>query len=96
MNVKTNSIVSSNGNDGVNLIDGAIIPAESKLTVNGNINLTGVSTVGILSATNAVVSGIVTATSFIGNGSQLTNISTVSISKSIALKYILSDPPLRS
>jgi hypothetical protein len=96
MNVKTNSIVSSNGNDGVNLIDGAIIPAGSKLTVNGNINIAGVSTVGILSATNAVVSGIMTATSFIGNGSQLTNIPTVSISKSIALKYILSDPPLRS
>jgi hypothetical protein len=96
MNVKTNSIVSSNGNDDVNLIDGAIIPTWSKLTVNGNINLTGVSTVGILSATNAIVSGVVTATSFIGNGSQLTNISTVSISKSIALKYILSDPPLRS
>jgi hypothetical protein len=42
------------------------------------------------------VSGIVTASTFVGNGSGLTGVQSISSSKSIALKYIISDPPLRS
>jgi hypothetical protein len=86
--IRVDSITDLNGTAATELTYGAILPALSKLTVNGNINLTGLSTVGILSATNAVVSGIVTATSFVGDGSQLTGVQTVSVSKSIALAIV--------
>jgi hypothetical protein len=95
MNIKTNSVVGNDGNSAIQLTYGATLPSGSRLNVQGNVNISGVSTVGLLSATNANVSGIVTATSFIGDGSGL-SITTVSVSKSIALKYIISDPPLRS
>jgi hypothetical protein len=94
--LNVNTITDRNNSGASELTYGATLPAGSRLTVNGNINLTGVSTVGILSATNAVVSGIVTATSFIGNGSQLTGLQSVGPSKSIALKIILDPLPFRS
>ena len=88
MNIKTNSVVGNDGNSGIQLTYGATLPSGSRLNVQGNVNLTGISTVGLLSATNASVSGIVTATSFIGDGSQLTGVQSVSSSKSIALAII--------
>jgi hypothetical protein len=94
--IRVDSIADLNGTAATELTYGATFPTGSKLTVNGNINLTGVSTVGILSATNAVISGVVTATSFIGNGSQLTGLQSVGPSKSIALKIILDPLPFRS
>ena len=94
--IKVDSITDRNNSGQPTLTYGATLPSGSRLNVQGNVNLTGISTVGLLSATNAVVSGIVTATSFIGDGSGLSNIASVSASKSIALKYIISDPPLRS
>lgn len=97
MNIKTNSIVSNNGNDGVNLITGITLPSGYSLAVNGSINIVGVSTVDGLSITNnAIVSGIITATSFRGDGSQLTGVPSVEISKSIAQKIILDPWFLRS
>ena len=86
--IRVDSITDLNGTSATELTYGAILPALSKLTVNGNINVAGLSTVGILSATNAVVTGIVTATSFRGDGSQLTGVQTVSTSKSIALAIV--------
>ena len=94
--IKVDSITDRNNSGQPTLTYGATLPSGSRLNVQGNVNISGVSTVGLLSATNAVVSGIVTATSFIGDGSGLSNIASVSASKSIALKYIISDPPLRS
>jgi hypothetical protein len=94
--LNVNTITDRNNSGAPELTYGAILPALSKLTVNGNINVAGLSTVGILSATNAVVSGIVTATSFVGDGSQLTGVQTVSVSKSIALKIVLDPLPFRS
>jgi len=86
--IRVDSITDLNGTAATELTYGATLPALSKLIVNGNINLTGVSTVGLLSATNASVSGIVTATSFVGDGSQLTGIQSVGPSKSIAFAII--------
>ena len=94
--IRVDSITDLNGTGATQLTYGATLPSGSRLNVQGNVNISGVSTVGLLSATNVSVSGIVTATSFIGDGSGLSNITTVSASKSIALKYIISDPPLRS
>ena len=97
MKIKSDSIVSSDGNNSVELPQGASLPSGSQISVEGGFNFSGVSTIttNSLLSTNANVSGIVTATSFIGDGSGL-NIPSVSVSKSIALKYIISDPPLRS
>jgi len=94
--IRVDSITDLNGTAATELTYGATLPALSKLIVNGNINLTGVSTVGLLSATNASVSGIVTATSFVGDGSQLTGIQSVGPSKSIAFKMIDLNWHLRS
>ena len=94
--LNVNTITDRNNSGAPELTYGATLPSGSKLTVNGNINLTGVSTVGILSATNAVVSGIVTAISFVGDGSQLTGLQAVGASKSIALRFIIADHPHRS
>ena len=94
--LNVNTITDRNDSGAPELTYGATLPSGSKLTVNGNINLTGISTIGILSVTNAVVSGIVTATSFVGDGSQLTGLQSVSPSKSIALKIVLDPLPFRS
>jgi len=95
MRVKTDSVVSRNGNDSVTFLDEVSFPPTGKTNVQGNINISGVSTVGFLTTSNANM-GIITATSLIGNGSELTNVPTVTISRSFALKLIISDPPLRS
>ena len=94
--LNVNTITDRNDSGAPELTYGATLPSGSKLTVNGNINLTGVSTVGILSATNAVIIGVVTATSFRGDGSQLTGVQSVDPSKSIALRFIIADHPHRS
>ena len=94
--IRVDTITDLNGFGPTELTYGASLPSGSKLTVQGNINLTGVTTVGFLTASNANVTGVVTATSFVGNGSAISNIPSVSVSKSIALKLIISDPPLRS
>ena len=94
--LNVNTITDRNDSGAPELTYGATLPSGSKLTVNGNINLTGVSTIGILSATNAVIIGVVTATSFRGDGSQLTGVQSVDPSKSIALRFIIADHPHRS
>ena len=88
--LNVNTITDRNNSGAPELTYGATLPSGSRLNVQGNINVAGVSTVGLLSATNASVSGIVTATSFVGDGSQLTGIQSVGPSKSIALKLILN------
>ena len=94
--LKVNSIVDRNDSGPSSLDFGAIIPPGQTLTANGNINLIGVSTVGFLTVSNVNVSGVVTASSFVGDGSGLVGLQVVDASKSIALKYIIADPPLRS
>ena len=95
-NLRTNSIVGKNGEDPTTLPYGSSLSSGSGFNIQGNINVSGISTVSNVLATNASVSGIVTAASFVGDGSGLTGVQSVSSSKSIALKYIISDPPLRS
>jgi hypothetical protein len=68
--IKVDTLVNSNNDGAVIFEKGAIIPSGQQLTVNGNIN----------------VSGIITATQFSGDGSNLTGIggSATSISANIA------------
>ena len=94
--IRVDRITDLNGTGATQLTYGATLPSGSRLNVQGNVNISGVSTVGLLSATNAVVSGIVTASTFVGDGSGLTGVQSVSSSKSIALKTILDPLPFRS
>jgi hypothetical protein len=94
--LKVNTITDRNNSGPPLLTYGASFPPGSKLNIQGDINIAGVSTVGFLSATSINASGIVTATSFVGDGSGLLAVPTVSASKSIALKIILDPLPFRS
>ena len=94
--IRVDNITDLNGSGPVELTYGASFPPGSKLNIQGDINIAGVSTVGFLSATSINASGIVTATSFVGDGSGLTGVPTASASKSIALKIILDPLPFRS
>jgi len=93
--LRVNSIVNRNDNNAVTLSYGATIPSGQLLNVQGNVNISGIATVGFLTAKNANVTGVITATSFVGSGSGLTNVPVVSASKSIALKIILDPLPYR-
>ena len=90
MKIKSDSIVSSNGSGPVELSYGASLPSGTQLNIQGDVNIsaTGISTVEFLSVTNVNASGVVTATSFVGDGSGLTGVPSVSASKSIALAII--------
>ena len=94
--VRVDSITDLNGTGATELTYGATLPSGSRLTVQGNVNLTGVTTVGFLTASNANITGVITASSFVGDGSNLTNIPSVTVSQNIALRYILADHPHRS
>jgi hypothetical protein len=85
--VRVDSIVNLAGTGPVELTYGATIPAGEALEVQGNINLTGVTTVGQLSSTNLTATNIV-ANSFVGDGSSLTGLPTVDSGKAIAIALI--------
>lgn len=76
--VKVDSIEAYDPVGSVSLSYGATVPSGQQLTVSGDVLITGVAT----------------ATSFSGNGSNLTNLSVATSGKSISYKLILSDPPL--
>ena len=86
--IRVDSITDLNGNGPTELPYGATLPTGSSFDIQGNINVSGISTVGVISASSAVVSGIVTASSFVGDGSGLTGVKTVNAGKSIALAII--------
>ena len=85
--IRVDKIADLNDSGAVNLPYGGNIPTGQTLAISGNINNTGVSTVGVLSATSANITGIVTET-FVGDGSALTGIPVVTASKAIAFAYI--------
>ena len=93
-NVRVDSLTNKNNNGPVEVPSGLSVDV-GELAANGNLYSTGITTVGFITTQHATV-GVVTATTFIGDGSGLTNISSLTLSKSIALKLLLSDPPLRS
>ena len=94
--LKVNTITDRNNSGPPLLTYGASFPSGSQLNIQGDVNIVGISTVGFLSATNVNVDGVVTATNFVGDGSGLLAVPTVSASKSIALKIILDPLPFRS
>jgi hypothetical protein len=93
--LKVDSIRNRNDDGAPSLIKGASIPSGANLTVNGDLNLTGVTTVGFITFQNATV-GIVTASSFVGDGSGLTSLQVVTAAKAYALRSFLDPLPFRS
>jgi hypothetical protein len=85
--IRVNSIVSLNGTGPVELPYGATIPSDGTLNASGNVNITGVTTIATIDATN-IQATTVSATSFVGDGSQLTGLPIVNDSKVIALTLI--------
>ena len=94
--IRVDSITDALGTGPVTLGYGASLPSGSIFNVQGNVNISVAATVGFLTAKNANVSGIITATSFVGDGSGLQGVPTVSSAKSIALKIILDPLPFRA
>ena len=93
--VRVDQITDIAGTGAPELTYGATLPSGSTMTSSGDVNISGIATVGFITATH-MTAGIVTATSFVGNGSQLTSIPTTSAGKAIALKFILDPLPFRS
>lgn len=95
MNIKSDSVVGSNGVSSPNFPDGVNI-GQNKLNHYGDSNFVGISTLANINS-NTSISNVVYSTAYVGDASGLTGIvTTTTSSKVVALKYILSDPPLRS
>ena len=77
--IRVNSIVNRNDDGGPEFLKGAKVPSGQILSINGGINAVGV----------------VTAASFVGDGSGLLNLQVPSKGKVYALRLILGDPPLQ-
>lgn len=93
--IKVNSISNRLDEGAPELTYGATVPAGGILSASGSVNITGISTIGTVNATN-INATTVSATSFIGDGSQLSGLPVVNSSKIIALKIIFDPLPFRS
>lgn len=86
--LKVDSIINLAGNGSPELSEGATIPAGKSISGSGGLNISGASTLGILTATNVTANnitvtgntaglnivGVCTATSFVGSGQGITNL----------------------
>ena len=93
--IKVNSIVNRLDEGPPELSNGALLPSDSLLIVSGSVNIAGVSTIASVNASN-ISASTVSASSFVGDGSQLMGLPTVSQSKIIALKIIMDPLPFRA
>ena len=94
MNIRTNSVVNKTDTGVVNAVYGTLI-STGVHNVLGDIRVSGIATVGFVTTKNGNITGVITATTLVGDGSRLVNVPSVSTGKSIALKLIIGDPPLR-
>lgn len=78
--IRVNNISNRTDDGPVTFTRGISIPSGSTLSSQGGMN----------------VVGIISSTSFSGNGASLTGINIASVNRIFAVKYILADPPLRS
>lgn len=93
--IKVNSISNRLDEGAPELTYGASVPSGEFVSAQGNVSISGISTVGTVNATS-VNATTVSANSFTGNGSQLTGLPVVNSSKVIALKLIFDPLPFRS
>ena len=85
--IQVDSIEALDPNGPIYLPYGATIPSGAFLSINGGFSA-GIVTASSHSGQNVSASGVITATSFNGNGSQLTNLPTITQGKSIAFTLI--------
>ena len=85
--VRVDQITNLNGDGATELVHGATIPSGQPFNVGGDLNITGVTTVGFLTAQNVTV-GVITANKFVGDGSGLTGLQVLGEAKAIAFAYI--------
>lgn len=88
--LKVNSITNLTETSSVILPKGAKIPSGYQLNLQGGVNSTGILTASNLVLTQNASAGIVTASTFIGDGSNLTGLPNVTSSKVYAIKLIVS------
>jgi hypothetical protein len=93
-NVRVDSFRNKNDDGPVEATAGLSVDS-GQLNVNGKVVVSGITTVGFVTAQHATV-GVLSATTLFGDGAGLTNVPTVTTSKAFALKLLFSDPPLRS
>ena len=87
--IRVDQVVDVAGPGAPELTYGATLASGGTFDVSGNLNITGIATVGVVTATN-VVAGFVTASNFAGDGSQLTGLTVLGESKAIAFAIIQS------
>ncbi len=85
--VRVDQITNLNGDGAPELVYGATVPSGGTFTAGGDLNLTGVTTVGFLTTQNVTV-GVITAASFVGDGSGLTGLPVLGEAKAIAFAYL--------
>lgn len=73
--LRVNDAVNVSGTGPISVSLGASVPSGQVISGSGGLNLTGISTATFLRSSNVVVTGVVTATTFSGSGSGLTDIS---------------------
>ena len=95
MDIKVNFVVGANGITSPSFPDGTVI-SNGEIDVYGDLNVVGISTLATILIGNGGISTTVYSSSYIGDGSGLAGIKTSSPSRVVGLKYIFSDPPLRS
>jgi len=87
--IKVNYLVNKNEDGPVEFTKGATIPAGQRYDINGDVSVSGIVTVSQLNTTNMNVGGTITANSFIGDGSSLGNLPTMTHGRMLAYKRIL-------
>ena len=85
--VRVDQITNLNGDGATELVHGATVPSGQPFNVSGDLNITGVTTVGFLTTQNATV-GVLTANEFVGDGSGLTGLQVLGEAKAIAFAYL--------
>ena len=88
--LKVNSITNLTETSSVILVKGATIPTGYELNINGGVNSTGILTATNLNLSANANVGVVTASSFEGDGSGLTGLITMGSSNVYALRQIIS------
>lgn len=87
--IKVNYIVNKTEDGPVEFTKGAIIPAGQQFDVSGNVSVAGIATVSQLTTNDMNVGGTITANNFVGDGSSLGNLPTMTHGRMLAYKRIL-------
>lgn len=87
--IKVNYIVNKNEDGPVEFTKGATIPAGQEFNVSGDVSVSGIATVSQLTTTNMNAGGTISANNFVGDGSNLANLPTMTHGRMLAYKRIL-------